>query len=144
MVKRLNACIAFVATALIVGFSSCEKQAVSPVPDVPVYFQGYLAQPDYAPVTVPSYAIKVANYGYRRHGVLVYRYDPETFYAFDATCPRDLIDGSVEISKDKPYEAICPICKSVYSLMNGGITTNGYPLKRYQTVFNGQVVTVYN
>jgi len=134
----------FLFSALLVLFSSCEKQARSPVPDVPVYFQGQLTQPDFAPLPIPLNAIKVANHGYRRHGVLVYRSDPETFLAFDATCPRDLLDGSVVISADKPFEAICPICKSVYSLMNFGITSNGQPLKRYQVSYSGTVITVSN
>lgn len=136
-------CLVF-AFSFALAFTACEKEAKSPVPDVPVYFQGYLSQPDFAPLTRPLVAIKVANYGYRRHGVLVYRNDSETIWAFDATCPKDLVDGSVEISKDKPFEAICPICKSVYSLMNGGVTAQGYPLKMYQTTFSGQVVSVYN
>jgi len=134
----------FLAVALLSLFSSCEKEIQSPVPYVPVYFQGYLSQPDYALVGTPMYAIKVANQGYHGHGVLVYRAYMETFYAFDATCPNDINEGSVVISDDKPYEVICPICKTVYSLMDGGIAKEGPPLKRYQTSFSGSMITVYN
>ncbi|SDC02988.1 hypothetical protein [Williamwhitmania taraxaci] len=134
----------FFFATLLVMFSSCEKEAKSPVPDVPVYFQGQLTQPDFAPLTNQFNAIKVANQGYRRHGVLVYCSEPGNFLAFDATCPRDLLDGSVVITKDKPFEAVCPICKSVYSLMNFGTTTNGQPLKQYQVSSSGTVITVTN
>ena len=143
MSKAFSTFIIFAAISLLV-ISSCEKEAKSPIPDVPVSFQGYLSQPDFAPLTSINNTVKVANYGYRRHGVLVYRYTEDTFYAFDATCPRDLNDGSVVISNDNPWEAVCPICKTVYSLMNYGSTSNGLPLKRYQTSFNGTVVSVYN
>jgi len=144
MVRRTSIFLIYTVFLSLLVFTACDKDFKSSVPDVPVYFQGNLAQPDFSSLTSINNVVKVANYGYRRHGVLVYRYDTENFYAFDATCPNDLIDGSVEVSKDKPHEVTCPICKRVYSLMNGGITTSGEPLKRYRTTFNGQTITVYN
>lgn len=143
MVRRVSFILVYIAVVSLLALTACEKDFKSSVPDVPVYFQGYLAQPDLSSLTILT-AVKIPNYGYRRHGILIYRNEMETFWAFDATCPHDLIDGSVEISKDKPHEVTCPICKKVYSLMNGGITTDGEPLKRYKTTFSGQTITVYN
>ncbi len=144
MVRRVSFILVYTAVVSLLALTACEKDFKSSVPDVPVYFQGHLAQPDFSSLTSINNTIKVANYGYRRHGVLVYRYMDDTFYAFDATCPHDLIDGSVEVSKDKPHEVTCPICKKVYSLMNGGISNSGEPLKRYRVTFSGQTITVYN
>lgn len=144
MVRRTSIFLIYTAFFSLLVFTACDKDFKSSVPDVPVYFQGHLAEPDFSSLTSINNTVKVANYGYRRHGVLVYRYMDDTFYAFDATCPHDLIDGSVEVSKDKPHEVTCPICKKIYSLMNGGIPNSGEPLKRYRVIFSGQTITVYN
>ena len=143
MINKLSFSLIFAFAAVLVTLTSCEKDFKSTVPDVPFTYVGYLTQPDLSSLTILT-AVKIPNYGYRRHGIILYRNEMDSFWAFDATCPNDLVDGSVVIDKDKPHEAVCPICKAVYSLMNGGVTAKGEPLKRYNTSFNGTTITVYN
>jgi nitrite reductase/ring-hydroxylating ferredoxin subunit len=83
--------------------------------------------------------------GYR--GIIVYRKSISEFMAFERACPYDweLIDARIEVDPSG-LTATCPSCKSSFILIDGtpyeGPTP--YPLKQYQTQFDGNLLYVSN
>lgn len=140
-------------TSLRIGFIlllpvillSCTKEPVNPVPDVAVNFQVNLDMPDASNLKNPLSSILVSNYGYRRHGVILYNSGVDGYYAYDATCPNDL-DQAVVLNDSTPLVVTCPKCNRVYSLMAYGYPKSGggYALKKYTVSPSGSVLFVYN
>jgi len=125
---------------------SCVKEEEQIIPDVYVDFSINLNLPSYSALGSPNIAQKISSYGYKKNGVIVYRYSLDEFYAFDATCPQH-INTPTSINLDQNGEvgtATCPHCNTKYYLITRG-TSNGHPLKTYRTFFNGRdEVHVFN
>ncbi len=86
--------------------------------------------------------------GYDSSGIIVYQVDEDEYSAYDRTCPYCYVAKSlVEIVYVDFTEAICPKCKTSYSLSAGGVPITGpgrYPLKNYKTSFDGRYLRVWN
>jgi nitrite reductase/ring-hydroxylating ferredoxin subunit len=83
--------------------------------------------------------------GYR--GIIVYRKSISEFMAFERACPYDweLTEARVEVDASG-LTATCPSCQSKFILIDGtpyeGPTH--YPLKEYQTQFDGTLLYISN
>ena len=126
-------CLAFLIT-------SCEQE--TPVPYTPVDF------------TVSIYSnnlVHVGNYEYFSggiRGIVVYRLDLTTFYAYDRACPYDWEYGSyVEVDSVDNITLIDYDCGSTFNILNG-YPMNGkatQPLRSYNAVMVDNVnLRVYN
>ncbi len=83
--------------------------------------------------------------GYR--GIIVYRLSLNDFVAFDRACPYDWDANNTRIALDSSHVmAQCPTCKSKFLLIDGSVYSgpSKYPLKQYQTSYNGNVLYIYN
>ncbi|MDR3297437.1 MAG: hypothetical protein LBS94_04300 [Prevotellaceae bacterium] len=62
------------------------------------------------------------NFGYGRHGVIVFRYNNANneVFAYDCTCPasEDCVNNGI-VEHDKAGHAVCRRCKATYSLTDG-------------------------
>jgi len=83
--------------------------------------------------------------GYR--GILVFRASANGFMAYDRACPYDWNSTSTRIIVDSSgITAICPSCKSKFILTDGSPYSgpSPYPMKQYQTSYNGATLFIFN
>jgi nitrite reductase/ring-hydroxylating ferredoxin subunit len=83
--------------------------------------------------------------GYR--GIIVFRASTNGFMAFERSCPYDWSQTSTRIEVDSSgITTTCPSCKSKF-IMTDGSPYSGpspYPMKQYQTSFDGVNLLIYN
>jgi len=143
----MKAKIAFLFQIMVISFiaSSCGKDEPEIVPDVYVDFYFHINSPEYVGLLVPLGSVKKTGVGYKNNGVIVFRTANYGYQAFDATCPQHIsISTSVSIDENESYKAVCSHCNTVYYLSNNGFPANGYKLKQYRVILNGDVVNVRN
>jgi len=83
--------------------------------------------------------------GYR--GIIVYRASTNGFMAYERACPYDWNQTSSRISVDSSgITTVCPSCKSKFILTDGSPYSgpSPYPMKQYQTSYNGTTLFIYN
>jgi len=125
--------------------AGCDDNIEDIIPDVPVNIEFNLKEPQYLNLNVVMGAVKIDGYGYRNNGVIAFRLNENEILAFDATCPKHIdINASVNIDSNGSGTATCPHCGTIYYLVNYGYPKEGYPLKRYQVLKNGDYVRIYN
>lgn len=135
--------IFFVFLVFLVG--SCGKEDPYPdIPNVPVNFVINPNSTEYLELTHIGGWVTVTG-GYR--GIIIYRISLTEFMAYERTCPfdPDIAEARVEVDISG-LTAYCPVCHSRYILLDGS-TYDGpshYPLKQYQTVYEGGLLYVYN
>ncbi len=79
-------------------------------------------------------------------GIVVYRFDMTTFYAYDRACPYDWEDGGrVSVVGATLYDSLCG---SSFNILNGYPYSNSkaaLPLRQYQTtLINDFTLQIYN
>jgi len=146
--------VLFYITYLFV--SSCKTENNQRIPHVYVDFTININDPMFNDLTVAGNSVVVdasyagsASAGYDDHGIIVYRYSETEFFAFDRTCPfEEALDQAVILQNTGDITPACPKCHSKYILPSYGYPTDDspsrYPLRRYRTAFDGQIVHVYN
>lgn len=83
--------------------------------------------------------------GYR--GIIVFRASTNGFMAFERACPYDWDQTSSRISVDSSgTTTVCPSCNSKFILTDGSPYSgpSPYPMKQYQTSYNGTTLFIYN
>ena len=83
--------------------------------------------------------------GYR--GIIVFRSSTNGFMAFERACPYDWDKTTTRIVIDSSgITTVCPSCKSKFILMDGSPYSgpSPYPMKQYQTSYNGTTLFIYN
>jgi nitrite reductase/ring-hydroxylating ferredoxin subunit len=83
--------------------------------------------------------------GYR--GILVFRKSVNEFVSFERACPYDWQNTNARIVVDTSgITAYCPVCKSKYILLDGTPYSgpSRYPLKQYQTSYDGNLLYISN
>lgn len=123
---------------------SCNKDEKQQgiIPNVYVNFELYPNSINPIPVSTWIY---VNDQGYR--GIIVYRYDQNTFLAYERTCPYDPEKSCAVVEADESsITAVDSCCMSRFLLTDGspfaGPAT--LPLKQYQTIYDGNILRVYN
>jgi hypothetical protein len=127
-------------------FHSCVEEEPKIVPDVYVDFYVNLDLPEFTSLNAINNAVKVANQGYDKNGIIIYRYTQDEFLAFDATCPQH-IGNSTSVDLDDngaAGTATCSHCNAIYRFMNLGYPDKGYPLKRYSVTVSGRILRITN
>lgn len=83
--------------------------------------------------------------GYR--GIIVFRASTNGFMAYDRACPYDWNQTSTRMVVDSSgITTVCPSCNSKFILIDGSPYSgpSPYPMKQYQTSFNGTTLYIYN
>lgn len=83
--------------------------------------------------------------GYK--GILVFRKSVNEFVSFERACPYDWQNNNARIVVETSgITAYCPVCKSKYILLDGTPYSgpSRYPLKQYQTSYDGNLLYIYN
>jgi hypothetical protein len=109
---------------------SCETPVSVPIADV-----------DFTTNITANDLVHVGGHAYFKaaiQGMVVYRLDITTFYAYDRACSYDYKEGGyVSVSDDNPFQLVCGTCRSTYNILNGYPTGNGKataPLRKYKAV----------
>jgi nitrite reductase/ring-hydroxylating ferredoxin subunit len=80
-------------------------------------------------------------------GIIVFRASLNGFMAFERACPYDWNLTSTRITVDSSSTtATCPSCLSRFILTDGTPFSgpSPYPMKQYQTSYNGTTLFIYN
>ena len=135
----------FLFSSFIFSNFACDDKLDEIIPDVLVDIEFNLNLPQYNDLNFVMGAVKIDGCGYKKNGVIVFRLNESEILAFDATCPNHIdINASVNLDSNSSGTATCPHCGKVYSLVRYGYPDEGYPLKWYKVIKNGDYVRVYN
>lgn len=133
---------------------SCDEESTNPVPDVyfnvtleissePQFF--YLRSQDNA-MEISASDLGLSTLGYNNNGLIIYNAGSNNFYAFDRTCPHDVLSKTAVDLTDNNV-ATCPECESQFVLPSEGIPASGsesqYGLKKYKTQYDNSSGTLY-
>lgn len=114
------------------------------VPNVYVNFYLSVYDPEFTDLLSPGNSIYVTG---GVNGILIYRISQDEFAAYDRTCTYNVEENCrivVDDTKNFAIDSMC--CSSKFLLLDGSVTDGPatYPLKRYQTYFDGTNLHVYN
>ena len=81
------------------------------------------------------------------NGIIIYRLDEWTFFAYDRACPHDFEnhDSWLWVAPDG-LRLVDSLCGSTYNILDGSIVEggDGYPVIQYYTQYDGTNLRVYN
>ncbi|MEI6123678.1 MAG: Rieske 2Fe-2S domain-containing protein [Bacteroidota bacterium] len=142
MKKYFNIFLILIASVFLVV--ACKKENKNTIPYVYVSFYLNISSTLYFELSSVGGWVNLTG-GY--HGVVVYRESADQFVAFDRACPYDWDADSSYVSVEPSGLVLkCKACGSEYIITDGSIVKGPatYPLKQYNTVFDGQTLHVYN
>jgi nitrite reductase/ring-hydroxylating ferredoxin subunit len=130
---------------VILNSSGCKKEEEAPeIPYVPVHISLDPNGTQYINLNVVN-GWETINGGY--NGILVFRKSTNEFMAFERACANDpTVSGAQVRVEDSGITCYCPVCNSKY-IMTDGTPFEGpsrFPLKQYQTVYDGAMLYISN
>ena len=126
-------------------FSGCSKQQNKN--EIPVVSVNFVINPnstEYLDLNVVNGWVTVTG-GYR--GIIIFRKSLTEFMAFERACPYDWQQSDARVNVESSgITATCPHCKSKFILLDGSpyAGPSPYPLKQYQTNYDGSLLYIYN
>lgn len=121
---------------------SCQKDQNTLIPYVPVSFPINLTIVN--ALTIPGNSVFFPGVGYG--GVVVYCFEPGSYYAFDAACTYEVSNTCVV--KNEGALGTCPCCGSQFIFLSGTYPSKGpaeMPLRQYNvSQINSSTLRVYN
>jgi hypothetical protein len=134
----------FVVLSFVFLLTDCKKSS-NAIPNVAVDFNVYLNEPSYSALNAPGNFVYLTG-GYK--GIILYRFNIETFIAYDRACSYDPYVGAAIITVDSTGLGLSDHnCGSKFNILDGSVTKSpaSLPLKRYGADFDGvSVVHVHN
>ncbi len=130
---------------LIASTWSCgEKQKHDSIPEVPVNLYLDINSTMYIELnTIGGWVYLTGGY----KGILIYRISVDEFVAYDRACPYDPFDAASRIVMD-PSGLTCSDsnCTSQFGILDGSVIKGPatIPLKRYNTYYDGNILSVSN
>lgn len=125
-------------------FTSCNRSNGSGIPYVPVNYQLTVSNPEFSPLLAIGGWVYI---GGGSKGIIVYRFSPEDFRAYDRHCTY-LVDDDCRVSMDNTdIFAVDNVCCSSKFLIVDGAPTEGpaaIGLQQYNTSFDGNTLRINN
>jgi len=126
-----------VVSLLIMG--GCKKTTTcNGVPNVSVYFTININGGLYPNLQYTGGSMEVTG---GNAGIVIYRYQPDQFQAYDCTCPYDGASNTAAIVQIQSNKIMvkCPVCGSTFVLSSGAVSTGPATcsLKPYNTSYDG-------
>ena len=137
----------FAAVFACIEFFSCNDSGENPVPETTVNISLNINGAQYSALQSPGGFVYLTG---GVAGIFLYRFDSQTFYAYDRYCPcgnghRPLVYD--EKSRCLLHSDTLRDCNSKYSVLLHGAVISGeskFPLKEYQTVSTAGIVRITN
>lgn len=132
---------------LISLFSCNNKQAESPVPNIPFDITLNLTLPLYEPLLHPMAGIVFVNGGSK--GIAILRVSADQFAIFDRHCSFKVEEGCAVIEDSDNIASLIDesCCSSRFNMVNAGLPDIGpanVALRSYRYTFNGSILRIYN
>lgn len=130
---------------VLLGITACSKEKNSN--EIPVVAVNFVITPnstEYLELNGVGGWVTVTG-GYR--GIIIYRKSITEFMAFERACPFDWEQTNARVEVEvSGLTAICPSCKSKFILLDGTPFEgpSNYPLKPYQTQYDGNLLYIFN
>ena len=130
--------------AMLITSGACKKNQDNGVPITAVDIYLYANNPSFVNLNVVSGWVYITG-GVR--GILVYRKSTSEFMAYDRNCTYQSSQPCATVVVDATnILATDTCCHSKFSIYDGSVTHGpaGFPLKAYNTSYDGNVLHIYN
>jgi nitrite reductase/ring-hydroxylating ferredoxin subunit len=132
-------------TALVLlTFTSCDRSNRSGIPYVPVNYQITVSNPEFSALLAVGGYVTIAG---GSKGIIVYRFSPEGFRAYDRHCTF-MIDDNCRVTMDNTdISAVDTECCDSKFLIIDGSPIDGpaaIGLQQYNTEFDGNTLSIFN
>ncbi len=80
-------------------------------------------------------------------GIIVFRSSTNGFMAYERACPYDWSKATARlVVASSGITTVCPSCNSKFILLDGSPYSgpSTYPMKQYETTYNGSTLYIYN
>ena len=132
------------AILLVTVFASCERRSGSGIPFFPVNYQLTVSNPEFADLLAIGGWVYI---GGGSRGIIVYRFSPDEFRAYDRHCTFQVEDDCRVSMDNTDIFAVDNTCCSSKFLIVDGAPTEGpaaIGLQQYNTSFNGNILQIFN
>ncbi len=132
---------------IIISAYGCKKDKNNntSVPLVAVDLTLYVNNPSYVNLNTVGGWVYVTGYGVR--GIIVYRYSSTEFKAYERNCTYQSSNACATVFVDATnIIATDTCCHSKFLLVDGSVSQGPatFPLKTYNTSYDGNVLHIYN
>lgn len=130
---------------VLLNAASCKKEEQAP--EIPYVYVNFSLNPNgtqYINLNVVN-GWETVYGGY--NGILIFRKSLNEFAAFERACPYDPTTEGAQVRVDESgITCYCPVCKSKYIMVDGTPYEgpSHFPLKQYNTVYDGMMLNVSN
>lgn len=128
----------------LITIAACKKDNNGGVPAVVVDMTLYVNNPSYVSLNTVGGWKEIPG-GVR--GILLYRSSSSEFKAYDLNCTYNSSDPCATVHVDNTnILAVDTCCHSKFSIFDGSVAQGPatFPLKAYNTTFDGNILRVYN
>jgi nitrite reductase/ring-hydroxylating ferredoxin subunit len=142
--NSIRLAIGTIVLFLILSSNSCEKGTPSGIPYVPVNYQLTVSNPEFSPLLAVGGWLYI---GGGSRGVIVYRYTPDEFRAYDRHCTFQVNDNCRVNMDNTDITAVDEECCESKFLIIDGAPIDGpanIGLHQYNTSFDGNTLLIYN
>ena len=139
---RIKLLTVFLLLSLI--FSSCERSNRSGIPYVPVNLQLTVSNPEFSNLLAVGGWVQI---GGGSQGIIVYRFSPEEFRAYDRHCTFQIEENCRVTVDNSDINAVDTECCDSKFLISDGAPSDGpaaIGLQQYNTQFDGNTLLIYN
>ena len=127
-----------------VVFAGCERSNRSGIPYVPVNYQLVVSNPEFSPLLAVGGYVTISG---GSQGIIVYRFSPEEFRAYDRHCTF-MVDDNCRVTMDNSdISAVDTECCVSKFLIIDGAPIDGpaaIGLQQYNTEFDGNTLFIFN
>ncbi|MBP9151894.1 MAG: hypothetical protein KBF73_06390 [Flavobacteriales bacterium] len=132
------------ALLVVLASSSCNKSNRSGIPYVPVNYQITVSNPEFSPLLAVGGFVTIAG---GSQGIIVYRFSPEEFRAYDRHCTF-MVDDNCRVTMDNTdISATDTECCDSQFLIIDGAPIDGpaaIGLQQYNTDYDGNTLFIFN
>lgn len=132
-------------TALVLlTFTSCDRSNRSGIPYVPVNYQITVSNPEFSALLAVGGYVTIAG---GSKGIIVYRFSPDEFRAYDRHCTFMIDDNCRVTMDDTDISAVDTECCDSKFLIIDGSPIDGpaaIGLQQYNTEFDGNTLSIFN
>jgi hypothetical protein len=129
---------------LLVSFPACKKDNSPQIPNVYVNLSLDISSTFYIELNSVGGWVNITG-GYK--GITIYRVSTDEFVAFERCCPYDPDVDAARVAVDTSGLTLSDaVCGSRFLILDGSVV-NGpatAPLKQFRTVFDGDILKIYN